>query len=187
MFERERNFRLLKEFVETDSLRKHCLAVEGSMLGYAKKYGEDLMKWGALGLLHDMDYEKYPDKHPLVAADYLREKSYDEDFVLALLGHADYTDTPRDTLMAKTLYAVDELSSFIIAVALVRPTKLEGLTPKSVKKKMKDKAFARAVNRDEIKRGAEELGVDLTEHIENVISFLVKREAELQAEGLTLL
>ena len=165
---REEAWELLCEWTESDSLRKHMLAVEAAMRAYARKFGEDEERWGVTGLLHDMDYEKHPtpDEHPMVAVGELESRGYPEDVLHAIKGHADYLDVPRDTLMAKTLYAVDELSGFIVACALVRPEGLEGLKAKSVRKKMKQKSFAAAVNREDIVRGAEELGVDLNEHIE---------------------
>ncbi|SHK27140.1 HDIG domain-containing metalloprotein [Paramaledivibacter caminithermalis] len=184
---RENAFNLLNEYVDSDSLLKHCLAVEASMIGYAKKFGQDVETWASCGLLHDIDFEKYPDEHPLRGAEILKDKGYPEDFIMAVKGHADYTNTPRETQMAKTLYAVDELSSFVIACALVRPNKFEGLKVKSVKKKLKDKAFAKAVDREQIKRSAEELGVDLTEHIQTVIDSLIQREDELSQIGMSLI
>ncbi|WP_432662291.1 HDIG domain-containing protein [Wukongibacter baidiensis] len=184
---RKEAFELLKEYVDSHSLIKHCLAVEASMIGYAKKFGEDVETWASCGLLHDIDFEKHPEEHPLVGIEILREKGYPEDFVMAVKGHGDHTNTPRETMMAKTLYAVDELSGFVIACVLVRPNRFEGLKVKSVKKKLKDKAFAKAVNRDQIKKGADEMGVDLTEHIQTVIDALVQREAELQEQGLSLI
>jgi len=182
---RENGFKLLKEYVESHSLMKHCLAVEASMMGYAKKFGEDVESWGTCGLLHDIDFEKHPEEHPLVGVEILREKGYPEEFVMAVKGHGSDC-TPRETLMAKTLYAVDELSSFVIACAVVRPNKFDGLKVKSIKKKLKDKAFAKAVDRDRIARSAEELGIDLTEHIQTVIDALVQREVHLKEEGLSL-
>lgn len=187
MVKRDQAWILLKEFVETDSLRKHALAVEASLMGYAKMLNENIEVWASLGLLHDLDYEKFPDKHPYVAIDLLEHRNFPDEFVLAIKGHADFTETPRESLMAKMLYACDELSSFIVAVALVRPDGLEGLQAKSVQKKLKDKAFARAVNRVEIAKGAEEIGVDLNTHIDTLIDFLRTREAELNLQGLTLL
>jgi putative nucleotidyltransferase with HDIG domain len=171
---REESWELLCEWTESDSLRKHMLAVEAGMRAYARKFGEDEEKWGITGLLHDMDYEKHPspDEHPMVGVTELERRGYPEDVLHAIKGHADYLDVPRDTLMAKTLYAVDELSGFIVACALVRPEGLEGLKAKSVRKKMKQKSFAAAVNREDIVRGAEELGVDLNEHIEFVAGAL---------------
>jgi putative nucleotidyltransferase with HDIG domain len=174
---REESWKLLCEWIEGDSLRKHMLAVEAAMRAYAKKFGEDEKKWGITGLLHDMDYEKYPtpDEHPMVGVRELERRGYPEDVLHAIKAHADYLDVPRDTLMAKTLYAVDELSGFVVACALVRPEGLEGLRARSVRKKMKQKSFAAAVNREDIVRGAEELGVDLNEHIEFVAGALRER------------
>jgi putative nucleotidyltransferase with HDIG domain len=174
---REESWKLLCEWIESDSLRKHMLAVEAAMRAYAKKFGEDEKKWGITGLLHDMDYEKYPtpDEHPMVGVRELERRGYPEDVLHAIKAHADYLDVPRDTLMAKTLYAVDELSGFVVACALVRPEGLEGLRARSVRKKMKQKSFAAAVNREDIVRGAEELGVDLNEHIEFVAGALRER------------
>jgi putative nucleotidyltransferase with HDIG domain len=174
---REESWELLCEWTESDSLRKHMLAVEAGMRAYARKFGEDEEKWGITGLLHDMDYEKHPtpDEHPMVGVRELESKGYPDDILHAIKGHADYLDVPRDTLMSKTLYAVDELSGFIVACALVRPEGLEGLKAKSVRKKMKQKSFAAAVNREDIVRGAEELGVDLNEHIEFVAGALRER------------
>jgi putative nucleotidyltransferase with HDIG domain len=167
----------MEEWTESDSLRKHMLAVEAAMRAYARKFGEDEDKWGVTGLLHDMDYEKHPTpaEHPMVGVAELEKRGYPEDVLHAIKGHADYLDVPRDTLMSKTLYAVDELSGFIVAVALMRPERLEGMKAKSVRKKMKQKSFAAAVNRDDIIRGADELGVDLNEHIEFVAAALKER------------
>jgi putative nucleotidyltransferase with HDIG domain len=178
---REESWELLCEWTESDSLRKHMLAVEASMRAYARKFGEDEEKWGVTGLLHDMDYEKHPtpDEHPMVGVRELERRGYPEDVLHAIRGHADYLDVPRDTLMSKTLYAVDELSGFIVAVALMRPEGLDGLKAKSVRKKMKQKSFAAAVNREDIVRGAEELGVDLNEHIEFVAEALRERSGAL--------
>jgi putative nucleotidyltransferase with HDIG domain len=166
---------------ESDSLRKHMLAVEAAMRAYARRFGEDEEKWGVTGLLHDMDYEKYPtqDGHPMVGVGELERLGYPEDVLHAIKGHADYLDVPRDTPMSKTLYAVDELSGFIVACAMVRPEGLENLKAKSVRKKMKQKSFAAAVNRDDIVSGAEELGVDLNEHIEFVAGALRDSSDEL--------
>ncbi len=164
--------KLLFEYTESENLRKHAFAVEAAMRAYARKFGEDEEKWAIVGLLHDFDYEKFPspDQHPWVGSKILEERGYPEDIRKAILGHADYTGVPRDTLMAKTLYACDELCGFITAVALVRPNKkLEEVTVESVKKKLKDKAFARSVNRNDIYKGAEELGIPLDEHIQFVI------------------
>ena len=174
---REESWKLLCEWTESDSLRKHMLAVEAAMRAYARKFGADEEKWGITGLLHDMDYEKHPtpDEHPMVGVRELESRGYPEDMLHAIKGHAEYLDVPRDTLMAKTLYAVDELSGFIVACALVRPEGLEGLKARSVRKKLKQKSFAAAVNREDIVRGAEELGVDFNEHIEFVASALRER------------
>ena len=172
------------KWTESDSLRKHMLAVEAAMRAYARRFGEDEEMWGITGLLHDMDYEKHPtpDEHPMVGVRELESRGYPEEVIHAIKGHADYLDVPRDTLMSKTLYAVDELSGFIVACALMRPEGLENMKAKSVRKKMKQKSFAAAVNRDDIVRGAEELGVDLNEHIEFVAYALRERSDAL---GLT--
>jgi putative nucleotidyltransferase with HDIG domain len=178
---REQSWELMCTWTESDSLRKHMLAVEAAMRAYARRFGEDEEKWGITGLLHDMDYEKHPtpDEHPMVGVRELESRGYPEDVIHAIKGHADYLDVPRDTLMSKTLYAVDELSGFIVACALMRPEGLENMKAKSVRKKMKQKSFAAAVNRDDIVRGAEELGVDLNEHIEFVAHALKERSGEL--------
>jgi putative nucleotidyltransferase with HDIG domain len=175
--DRQESWDLLCEWTESESLRKHMLAVEAAMRAYARKFGEDEEKWGITGLLHDMDYEKHPtpDEHPMVGVAELERRGYPEDVLHAIKGHADYLDVPRDTLMSRTLYAVDELSGFVVAVALMRPDGLEGLKAKSVRKKMKQKSFAAAVDREDIARGAEELDVDLNEHIEFVAAALRER------------
>lgn len=169
---REEAYRLLTEYTKKEALIKHALAVEAAMRAYARKFNEDEEAWGIVGLLHDFDYEKYPTKedHPYRGAEILREKGYPEEWIEAILGHAEHTGVPRKTLMAKTLFSVDELCGFITAVAYVRPTrKIAEVKVKSVKKKLKDKAFARQVNREEILQGAQELGIPLDEHIEFVI------------------
>ncbi len=166
---REEAWRLLNEHVNSESLQKHSLAVETAMRAYACKYSEDEEKWGICGLLHDFDFEKYPDKHPYAGVEILKQKEYPEDIIQAILGHALYTDVPRKSLMAKCLYAVDELAGFIYALACIRPDKLDGMTPKSVKKNLKKKGFAAKINREEIEQGIEELGVDRDEHIALVI------------------
>jgi putative nucleotidyltransferase with HDIG domain len=178
---REEAWALMCGWTEGDSLRKHMLAVEAAMRAYARRFGEDEEKWGVTGLLHDMDYEKHPtpDEHPMVGVRELERRGYPEDVLHAIKGHADYLDVPRDTPMSRTLYAVDELSGFIVACALMRPEGLENMKAKSVRKKMKQKSFAAAVNRDDIVRGAEELGVDLNEHIEFVADALKERSDEL--------
>ena len=174
---REESWELLCEWTRSESLRKHMLAVEAAMRAYAEKFGEDEEKWGTTGLQHDMDYEKHPspEEHPMVGVRELESRGYPEDVLEAIKGHADYLDVPRETPMAKTLYAVDELSGFITACALVRPGGLEGLKAKSVRKKMKQKSFAAAVDREDIVKGAEELGVDLNEHIEFVAAAMRER------------
>jgi putative nucleotidyltransferase with HDIG domain len=162
---------LFLEWTQTDSLRRHAYAVESAMAAYARKNGEDESLWRITGLLHDMDYERHPtpEEHPYVGTRLLKERGYPEEVIQAILGHAPYTGTPRETPLARTLFAVDELAGFITAVGYVRPTGLEGLTPKSVKKKLKDKAFAAAVSREDIALGVQELGVDLDDHIRTVI------------------
>ena len=172
------------EWTGSDSLRKHMLAVEAAMRAYARRFGEDEEKWGVTGLLHDMDYEKHPTpaEHPMVGVRELESRGYPEDVIHAIKGHADYLNVPRDTLMSKTLYAVDELSGFIVACALMRPEGLENMKAKSVRKKMKQSSFAAAVNREDIVRGAEELGVDLNEHIEFVAAALRERADALGFE-----
>lgn len=162
---------LFHEWTKTDSLRRHAYAVEAAMGFYARHFGEDEMLWRMTGLLHDMDYEKHQtlEEHPYVGVGVLREAGYPEALCEAIMGHAPHTGTPRTTLMAKTLFAVDELAGFITAVAYVRPTGLAGMKPRSVSKKLKDKAFAAAVSREDIRLGAEDLGIDLSEHIANVI------------------
>lgn len=165
---------LFHDWTTTDSLRRHAYAVEAAMKYYARLFGEDETLWRITGLLHDMDYEKHPTtvEHPRVGVRRLEDLGYPEEMRQAILGHATYTGVPRTTLLARTLFAVDELSGFITAVAYVRPTRLEGLISKSVRKKLKDKAFAAAVNREDIRTGAEELEIDLDEHIVNVIAAL---------------
>ncbi len=166
---REDDWQLLCEYTKSESLIKHMLAVEACMRAYARKFGEDEEKWGTVGLLHDFDYERWPNPpdHPLKGAEILKQRGYPDDVIYAIKSHANYLeDCPRQSLLDKTLYACDELAGFIVACALVRPTRLEGLTAKSVRKKMKQPSFAAAVSREDIVRGAEELGVDLNEHIE---------------------
>ena len=175
-----RALNILHEWVQSESLRKHCYAVADSMKHFAQLRGEDVDLWEAVGLLHDMDYERHPnlernptEGHPFVGVAWLRENGWSEEICRAILSHADYANVSRETSLEKTLYAVDELSSFIVAVALVRPTKsINEVDVRAVKKKMKDKAFARAVNRDDIVRGAEELGMPLDDVITNVIAAL---------------
>src|SRR5947207_9105638 len=175
----------LHDWVQSESLRKHCYAVADSMKHFAQLRGEDVDLWEAVGLLHDMDYERHPNLersatqgHPFVGVAWLRDNGWSEEVCRAILSHADYSNVSRETAMEKTLYAVDELSSFIVAVALVRPTKsIHDVDVRAVKKKIKDKAFARAVNREDIVRGAEELGMPLDDVIAEVIAAL-KADAE---------
>jgi len=166
-------YALLCEYTQTESLRRHMLAVEAAMRAYARKFGEDEEKWGIVGLLHDFDYEPWPTlpDHPLQGAAILAQRGYPDDVIYAIKSHAgdDIPDCPRVSRLDKTLYACDELTGFITAAAMVRPTRIGGLQAKSIRKKMKEKAFAAAVNRDDIVRGAEALGVDLNEHIQFVI------------------
>ena len=173
--DRESTIRFLQKHVKTEVLMRHLLGVEAVMHGYARKYGEDEERWGIAGLVHDFDWEiaPSPEEHPRYGAGLLKEEGFPDDIVRAVLTHGDHTGIPRESLMEKTLFAVDELSGFIRAVALVRPGKsLEDVTPQSVRKKMKDKAFARDVNRDDITKGAQEMGLDLDEHIAFVIESL---------------
>ena len=173
---------LLAEWVQSESLRRHCLAVEAAMRAYARKCGEDEELWGVVGLLHDMDYERYPDLgtgHPRIALEELPKLGYPEDVVDAVAGHATFLGIPRETLMARALFAVDELSGFIQACAYVRPTGIHGMAPKSVKKKLKQPSFAAGVNRDEVHEAAEELGVEFDDHVALLIEALEERADEL--------
>jgi putative nucleotidyltransferase with HDIG domain len=161
---------MLHQWVESDSLRKHMLAVEAAVRSYARRNGEDEELWGLAGLLHDLDWEKHPDEHPLRAVDALRERGYAEEVLHAILAHrGDFTGVEPDTALARTLIACDELTGLITATALVRPTGIDDLKPKSVRKKMKDPTFARGVDRGEVERGAALLGMDMSDHIQNVI------------------
>src|SRR6267378_7067443 len=186
-----RALQILQEWVKSESLRKHCYAVADSMKHFAKLRGEDADLWEAVGLLHDMDYERYPnveqsptEGHPFVGVASLRENGWSEEVCRAILSHADYANVSRETPLEKTLCAVDELSSFIVAVALVRPTKsIHDVDVRAVKKKMKDKAFARAVNREDITRGAEELGMPLDTVLAEVIMALKADAARLGLLG----
>src|SRR3954451_14524414 len=176
---------LVCEWIESDSLRKHVLGVEAAMRAYARRDGEDEEKWAVTGLVHDLDYERYPDLdtgHPRHALAELSERGYPQDVVDAVAGHADFMGVPRETRLAKTLYGVDELSGFVVACALVRPTGIEGMKPKSVRKKLKQPSFAAKVDRDQIRRGIEELGVDETEHIQLVIDAMAENASELGLE-----
>jgi len=181
----------MHEYTASDSLRKHMLSVEAAMRAYAEKFGEDVERWGTTGLIHDFDYERYPNSehsptegHPAEGVRILRDRGYPEDILRAILGHATYSGVPRDTPMAKTLFAVDELTGLITATALVRPTKnVHEVETKSVRKKMKDKAFARGVSREDVITGAEELGVDLDMHIAFVIAAMQAVAADIGLAG----
>ncbi|MGZ4829923.1 MAG: HD domain-containing protein [Candidatus Angelobacter sp.] len=184
--DRNQAWSLLCEYTQSESLRKHMLAVEACMRAYARKFGEDEDKWGITGLLHDFDYEKYPTpaEHPFVGNKILEERGYPEDVRRAIMSHADYSGVKRESKMEKTLYACDEIAGFITASALVKPNKsLAEVEAKSVRKKMKDKAFARSVNRDDIINGAADLGVDLEEHIAFCIEAMKRIAAELGLAG----
>lgn len=179
---REDAWRLVKEHTESTTLRAHMLAVEAAMRGYAEQFGEDVETWGMVGLLHDFDYEKHqgPNGHPFVGVQILDKQGYPREFRRAILSHADYTGVPRETPMEKALYAVDELCGFLVASAMVRPSRsLSDLSLASVKKKLKDKSFCAAVDRGELERGAKELGVPFDKHVQNVIRFLVPIEKDL--------
>ena len=178
---RDEALEILHEFTQSENLRKHAYAVEAAMRAYARKFGEDEDYWGNVGLLHDFDWEIHPTlpDHPLKGAEILRERGVDEEVIQDIVSHAPDTDVPRDSLVRKALFAVDELTGFIVAVALVRPTRLEGMKPKSVRKKMKDKSFAAKVNREDITEGAEALGIDLSEHIQFVVEAMQDIAEEL--------
>jgi putative nucleotidyltransferase with HDIG domain len=182
---REDAWRLFCEWTESDSLRKHALAVEASMRAYARIWGEDEERYAVTGLVHDLDYERHPDLetgHPRIALEELEKLGYPQDVIDAVAGHAEFLGVPRETRMAKTLFAVDELSGFVSACALVRPTGIEGMKVKSVRKKLKQPSFAAKVDRGQIDRAIEELGVDETEHIAVVIDALAANAAELGLE-----
>ena len=175
---------LMTEYTQGESLRKHMMAVEAAVRGYARRFGEDEDDWGAVALLHDFDYERYPDQenHPYRGVEILKARGYPEWVTRAILSHADYSGVTRESRLEKTLYACDEMSGIVTAASLVRPSKsILDLEASSVIKRMKDKAFARAVNRDDLRRGAEELGIQLDQHITNVIAFM-----RVQAEALGL-
>ena len=183
---------LVHEFTQSDSLRKHMLAVEAAMRAYAGKLGEDVERWGLTGLVHDFDYERFPnaaqsptEEHPSAGVRILRERGWPEDILQAILGHALYCNVPRETRMARALFAVDELTGLVTATALVRPSKsVHEVDAKSVRKKMKDKAFARGVNRDDVVNGAADLGVDLDWHIQFVIDAMRARAESLGLAGI---
>src|SRR3954468_16499911 len=176
---------LVCEWIQSDSLRKHVLGVEAAMRAYARRDGEDEETWAITGLVHDLDYERYPDLdtgHPRYALKELEARGYPQEIIDAVAGHAEFMGVPRTTRLAKTLYGVDELSGFVAACALVRPTGIEGMKPKSVRKKLKQPSFAAKVDRDQIGRGIDELGVDETEHIQLVIDAMAENASELGLE-----
>jgi putative nucleotidyltransferase with HDIG domain len=188
---RDQAIALMHEYTQSESLRKHMLAVEAAMRAYATKFGEDPERWGLAGLIHDFDYERFPnsehsatDGHPAHGVGVLRQAGWPEDILQAILGHATYSGVARESRMAKTLFAVDELTGLITATALVRPSKsvLE-VDARSVKKKMKDKAFARGVNRDDVLNGAQDLGIELDEHIQFVVDAMRGSAASLGLAG----
>jgi putative nucleotidyltransferase with HDIG domain len=179
-------WRLLNEYTKSDSLLKHAMAVEAAVRGYARKFGEDADSWGLVALLHDFDYEQWPslDDHPFRGSEILRAAGYPEWVVRAILSHADYSGVPRDGLLEKTLFACDEMAGFVTAASLVRPSKsVLDLEPKSVMKRMKDKAFARGVKREDLVAGAALLGLPLEEHIGNVIAFMREHAETLGLKG----
>jgi putative nucleotidyltransferase with HDIG domain len=183
---RDAAWALVTEWTQSESLRKHMLAVEASVRGYAREFGEDEEAWAVVALLHDFDYERYPDAqhHPYKGVEELERRGYPSWVTRAILSHADYSGVPRESRLERVLYACDEMSGFVTAAALVRPSKsVLDLEASSVVKRMKDKAFARAVSRDDLRRGAEELGVPLEAHIANVIRFLRDRADELGLKG----
>jgi putative nucleotidyltransferase with HDIG domain len=181
---RQEAWNLLCEWTKSQSLRRHALAVEAGMRAYASRLGGDPDEWGVTGLLHDLDYERYPDLgdgHPRYGIRELEARGYPPEIIRAVASHADFMGVPRESQMEKALYAVDELSGFVLACAYVRPDGLEGMTPKSVKKKLKQPSFAAAVNRDELREGAADLGVDFDEHLAVVINALADRGEELMS------
>jgi putative nucleotidyltransferase with HDIG domain len=187
---RESALSLMHEYTQNENLRRHMYAVEAAMRVYAREFGEDEELWGITGLLHDFDYERWPnderkpdDEHPTTGVKILREKGYPEEVLKAILGHAEHTGAPRESLMAKTLFAVDELSGFLVACALVRPEGINGMKVKSVRKKFKDPSFARGVNRDDVNKGVAELGVEFAEHVQLVIEAMTEIQDELGLGG----
>ena len=182
LLNRDTAWALLTEYTKGESLRKHALAVEAAVRGYARQFGEDEDVWGVVALLHDFDYEQYPElkDHPFKGAEILRERGCPEFVIRAILSHGEHTNTPRESRLEHTLFACDEMAGFITASALVRPSKsVRDLEPSSVIKRMKDKAFARGVSRDDLRKGAEELGLPLDQHVANVIGFMRERADEL--------
>ena len=188
MSQRDEAYRLMTEWTASDSLRKHMLAVEAAVVAYARRFGEDEDLWAATALLHDFDYERHPEPneqgHPYVGVAHLRSLGYPEVMLDAIMGHADYSGVPRETLLAKTLYACDEITGLISAAVLVRPDRdIANQTVKSLKKKFKDKAFARGVKREDVTRGAEELGVELWDHVQFVLEAMQDRAEALELDG----
>ena len=186
MVSRADAYALMTEYTQSESLRKHMLAVEAAVCGYARIWGESEEDWSVVALLHDFDYERWPDQenHPFRGVEILKAKGYPEWVTRAILSHADYSGVPRESRLEHTLYACDEMSGFVTAAALVRPSKsVLDLEARSVVKRMKDKAFARAVNRDDLRRGAEEVGLPFEEHIANVIRFMGERADTLGLRG----
>jgi putative nucleotidyltransferase with HDIG domain len=189
--EREAALALMREYTASESLRHHMLSVEAAMRAYAEHYGEDVERWGLAGLMHDFDYERFPnatrsatEEHPSEGVRILRGLGYPEDVLDAIMGHAAYTGTPRVSLMSRALFAVDELTGLITATALVKPSRsVHDVEPRSVRKKMKDKAFARGVNREDVIQGAQELGVDLYEHIAVVIAAMLRAAESIGLQG----
>tara|TARA_Y100000588_G_scaffold351438_1_gene403241 strand:+ start:317 stop:886 length:570 start_codon:yes stop_codon:yes gene_type:complete len=183
---RDEAWALLTDYTTSESLRKHALAVEAALRGYARKLGENESEWGIVGLIHDFDYERWPDpeNHPFRGSEILKEREYPEHIIRAILSHADYSGVLRETPLEHTLFACDEMTGFLTAASLVRPSKsILDLEVRSVKKRMKDKAFARAVSRDDLRRGAEEIKLPLDEHIANVIGFMREHAAVLGLQG----
>ena len=183
---RDEAWTLLTDYTTSESLRKHALAVEAALRGYARKFCENESEWGIVGLIHDFDYERWPDpeNHPFRGSEILEEREYPEHIIRAILSHADYSGVLRETPLEHTLFACDEMTGFLTAASLVRPSKsILDLEVRSVKKRMKDKAFARAVSRDDLRRGAEEIKLPLDEHIANVIGFMREHAAVLGLQG----
>jgi putative nucleotidyltransferase with HDIG domain len=184
--DRDKALALLKEYTQKDGLLKHAYAVEASLRAYARHFGEDEEYWGVVGLLHDFDYERYPtaEEHPFKGAEILREKGYPEEMITAIMSHAPYTGVPRDSLLEKSLFAVDELTGFVIGCALVRPDKkISSVKPKSIKKKMKDKAFCRNVSREDLREGPAALGVEFDDHCARVVEAMAGISGDLGFEG----
>jgi putative nucleotidyltransferase with HDIG domain len=187
---REEALALMHEYTQNENLRRHMYAVEAAMRAYARKFGEDEELWGITGLLHDFDYERWPndkrlpdDEHPSTGVKILREKGYPDEVLQAVLGHAEHTGVTRETLLAKTLFAVDELTGFLTACALVRPEGINGMKVKSVKKKLKDPSFARGVNRDDVNKGVDDLGIEFAEHVQLVIEAMSEIQDKLGLGG----